>query len=50
MVPLKGEVLEQLDKVVDKVGNRYRLCVLLGLNGWVADRLRAGITGGFRLP
>ena len=26
------------------------LCVLGDINGWVGDRLRVGITGGFRVP
>ena len=37
-----------LDKFVDRVGNGYRLCVLGDLNGWVGDRVRVGITGGFQ--
>ena len=54
--PNEGEVEEKesswkdLDKVVDRVGNGYRLCVLGDLNGWFGDRLRAGMIGGFRVP
>ena len=36
-----------LDRNVDAVGNGYRLCMLRDLNGWIRDRVRAGITGGF---
>ena len=31
-----------LDRVVDRVGNGYRLCVLEDMNGWVGERLRVG--------
>ena len=40
-VPSKGDDEERerfwnyLDRVVDRVGNRYRLCVLGDLNGWI---------------
>ena len=37
-----------LDKVLDRVDNGYRLCVLGDLNGWVEDRVRVGITGAER--
>ena len=43
------EEKEQLS-VVDRIGNRYRLCVQGDLNGWVGNRLREGITGGFGVP
>ena len=36
-----------IDSIVDSVGNRYRLCVLRNLNRWIEDRVRAGITGAF---
>ena len=36
-----------LDRVVDRIGNGYRLCVLGGPNGWVVNRFREGITAGF---
>ena len=34
-----------MDKTLDSVGNRYRLCILGDLKGWIGDRTRAGITG-----
>ena len=39
-----------LNRVLDRVGNGCKLWVLGDLNDWVADRLRAGITGGFGVP
>ena len=39
-----------MDKTMDRVGNGYRLCVMGDLNGWVGDRVRAGITGAFGVP
>ena len=33
-----------LDRIVDNVGNGYRLCVLGDLNGWIGDRVRTGIS------
>ena len=39
-----------MTKVLDKVGNRYRLCVMSGLNGWVKERTRMDITGELRVP
>ena len=29
---------------MERVGNRYRLCVLGDLSGWIGDRVIAGIT------
>ena len=34
-------------QILDRVGNRYKLCILGDLNGWIGDRMRAGITGTF---
>ena len=36
-----------LDRVVDRAGNGYRLGVLGNLNEWVGDKMRVNITGGF---
>ena len=36
-----------LDRVVDRLGNRYRIYVLGDLNGWFGDRVKVGITVGF---
>ena len=38
-----------MDRTLDSVGNRYKLCILGALNGWIRDRTRAGITGAFRV-
>ena len=35
---------------MDRVGNQYILCVLGYLNGWIGDRVRAGITGAYGVP
>ena len=37
----------EIGKILDRVGNRYRLCILGGLNGWIGDRTRVGITSVF---
>ena len=37
-------------RILDRVVNGYRLCILGDLNGWIRDRMRAGITGAFRIP
>ena len=43
--------MELLDRVVGRIGNGYRLCVVLGdLNGWFVDRLRICIACGFGVP
>ena len=39
-----------MDRTVDRVGNGCRLCVLGDLNGWIGDRVRAGITVAFGVP
>ena len=35
---------------MDRVGKGYIKCVLGDLNGWIGDRVRAGITGAFGDP
>ena len=39
--------MKEMDRIVDRVENGYRLCVLADLNGWSGDRVRVGITGTF---
>ena len=39
-----------MGRILDRVGNGYRLCILGGLNGWIGDRTRVGITGAFGVP
>ena len=34
----KERLWNDLDMIVDRVGNRYRFCILGDLNGWVGDR------------
>ena len=38
------------DRIVDRVGNGYRLCILGDLNGWIGNTVRAGITSAFGVP
>ena len=39
-----------MDRILDRVVNRYRLCLLGDLKRWIGDRTRAGITGAFEVP
>ena len=39
-----------MDRILDSVGNEYRLSILEDLNGWIGDRKKAGITGAFEVP
>ena len=39
-----------MDRTLNSIGSGYRLCILGDLNGWIGDRARAGITGGFGVP
>ena len=39
-----------MDRILDRVGNGYRLCILGDLKGWIGGRTRAGITGVFGVP
>ena len=47
-----GEERERLWNDMDRnrVGNGYRLSMPGYLNGWIRDRVRAGITGASRVP
>ena len=40
----------ELNRTVDRTGNGYRLCVMGNMNGWIGDRVRAGITDAFAFP
>ena len=42
--------MNDLDKILNAVGNGYRLYVLGDMDGWIEDRLRGGITSTFRVP
>ena len=48
MAPMKE--MRKKDRILESVGNGYRLCILGDLNGWIGDRTRAGITGVFGVP
>ena len=54
MAPVKEMVKKgfwsDLERIVNRVGNGYILCVLGDLNGWIGDRMRAGITITFGVP
>ena len=40
-----------MDRILDGVGNGYRLCILGDLNKWIGDHgIRASITGTFGVP
>ena len=39
-----------MDRLLDRVENGYRLCILGDLNRWIGDRMRSGITGAFGVP
>ena len=39
-----------MGRVLNRVGNLYRLCIPGDLNGWIGDRTRAGTTGAFGVP
>ena len=34
-------------RILDSVGNGYKLCILGDLNRWIGDQTRAGIAGAF---
>ena len=36
-----------MDRILNKIWNGYRLCILGDLNGWIGDRTRASISGAF---
>ena len=40
----------EMDRVLDRVGNGYMLCILGDLNGWIGDRVKGSITGVFGIP
>ena len=46
----KDRFWKEMDRIVDRVRNGYRLCILGDLNGWLGNRKRAGITGDFEVP
>ena len=46
----KKKFWNDLNKVVDRIGNGNRLCALVDLNGWVIDSMKEGITVAFGVP
>ena len=45
-----GRLWNNMDRILDRVGNGYRLCILRDLNGWIGDGMRPGITAAFGVP
>ena len=43
----RGWFWNDLLRILNRVGNRYRLCVLGDMNRWNGDRVRASRTGAF---
>ena len=39
-----------MDRILDRVVNVYRLCILGDLNGYIGNRTRVSITGAFEIP
>ena len=39
--------MNDFDRLIDRGSNEYRLCVIGDLNGWIGNRMSAGITGKF---
>ena len=39
-----------MDRAMDRPGNRYKLCILRDLYRWIDDRTRNGITSAFGVP
>ena len=39
-----------MGRILDRVGNGYRLCILGNLNGCIGDEMRVGVTGAFGFP
>ena len=41
---------KEMERVLDRVGNGYRLCFVEDLNRWIGDKTRVRITGAFGIP
>ena len=39
-----------MERVIERVCNEYKSCERGVLNGYVRDRMRVGMTGGFGVP
>ena len=54
--PSEGDIKERdrfwndMDRILDRVGNGYRLCILGDLKRRIEDRTKANITGAFGVP
>ena len=46
----RDRLWNDMDRILDRIGNGYRLCIQGDLNGWIGYRTRAAITGAFRVP
>ena len=42
-------ILNGMDRTLDRVGNGYRSCILVDLNGWIGESPRDCITGVLKL-
>lgn len=41
----KDKVWSKLGRMVDKIGNGYRLMIMRDLNGWIGNIMWVGVTG-----
>ena len=39
-----------MERILDRVENGYRLCILGNLDGQIGDRKKASVTGAFGVP
>ena len=39
-----------MDRILDSIGNGYRLCIVGDLNRWIGDWTRAALTDAFGVP
>ena len=44
----RDRIWNNMDSILDR--NRYRLCIMGDLNGWIGVKPRASITGAFGVP
>ena len=41
---------DDMDRILERVGNGYTLCILGDLNEWIGNKIRVSITGAFGFP
>ena len=55
-IPSEGDGEERdrfwkdMDRIVNRVGNGYRLCTMGDLNSWIGERVSTSKTGAFGVP